>query len=754
MYSHHYAEQGMADVIGAALLLSALALAPFIGGGFGELTGGVLQILVIGGIGLRLAATPPVPPLAKGGRCVLPLADRGEDAPPLTKGGTGGVPGCKDSAEWVRVPGLWFLAAFAILMVASTFTSHCLYFSLNGLLFAFACLGAYVLSATVCRDKRIAAAAVWVLLVSAMLAAVLGIHEYAMSAGGGPNFWKAILKPGEHARLFGRFVNPSFFAGFLVIALPVTLAAYLVTRKTILSVFAGLGFVTNVLALMLTGAKWGIAAAVASLGIFFLLAIFTRSLRRSKFLRLLVICAVVIPVMLVFSPVVTSRIHAAEAGGSQVHSTEFRIRTWYATADMIDDRPWLGFGPGTYAITYPRYTVAGPTRLAHSSYLQTAAECGLPALAALLLLLGAVAHRSLMGITSGAVRPADHPREDEPASESITWADMVPFSGWRLVNCALFAALFGSAIRSLVDSDWYVLGVALPFWITAGVLVAQSGAAERESRYLSPISRWVSAGVCLAAILLSASFALGDYWAARARAAAEANSAQEAVSLFRRATAVSPLDPEYHRMLGVWAALGTGDFEYGLREINTAIRLAPNTSEGGWYARALLEGHRRNWRAAISDLKTALKFSPNSTQTLLRLAQAYRAIGDKRGCEAAFKRLIDIETSPYEEIKGTPEIVDTTYAVARAYFGAKAVQQKKYSSAVAHYQTAIGRLERWRESGDMRKVQKMMGMMTDQDEQANIELLRDCYYGLAAAYEGLGDRRHAADALAMAETLE
>lgn len=708
----------MADIIGAVLLLSALALAPFIGGGFGELAGGILQVLVIGGIGIRLLL------------------------------------GGKKAAGWAQVPGAWFLAAFVILTIVAAFTTHCVYFSLNAILFTFACLGAYILSAAVCRDKRIAAAAVWVLLASAMLAAVLGIHEYALSAGGGPNFWKAVLKPGEHARLFGRFVNPSFFAGFLVIALPVMLGAYLVTRKTLLAVFAGLGFVTNVLALMLTGAKWGIAAAVASLAMFFMLAILTRSLRRSRFVRLLVICVVVTPVMLMFSPVVTSRIHAAEAGGSQVHSTEFRIRTWYATIDMIGARPWLGFGPGCYAITYPRYTVAGPTRLAHSSYLQVAAECGVPALAALLLLLGAIAHRSLVGIASGSVRPADHPRDDEPASESITWADMVPFSGWRLVNCALFAALFGSAIRSLVDSDWYVLGVALPFWTAAGVLVAQSGAAERENRCLSPIFRWAGAVVCLGAVLLSASFAGGDYWATQARVAAEANSADVAVNLFRRAAVTSPLDPEYHRMLGIWAALGTGDFEYGLREVDAAIRLAPNTSEGGWYARALLEGYRHNWRAAISHLKTALKFSPNSTQTLLRLAEAYRAIGDRHGCENAFKRLIDIETSPYEEIKGTPEIVDTSYAVARAYFGAKAVQQKKYSSAVAHYQTAVDRLERWRESGDMRKVQKMMGMMTDQDERANMELLRDCYYGLAAAYEGLGDRRHAADALAKAEALQ
>jgi len=718
----------MADVTAVVLMLSALAIAPFVGGGFGELAGGVLQILVFAGMGCWL------------------LVRR------------------KNPAGLARAPGIWFAAALVLLVVASAYTTHSIYFSLNSLVFTLACLGAYVLAATVCRDKQVAAAAVWTLLVSAMLVSVLAIRQYAFEAGGGPNFWRSILSPGEHARLFGPFINPSFFAGYLVIALPVTLGAYLVTRRTVLAMLAGIGFTLDLLALMLTGAKFGIVAGVAALGIFFLLAIFTGSLRRARFARLLVICVVVLPLLILFSAPVRSRIQAAEAGGTQVHSTVFRIYTWQATLDMIIHRPWLGVGAGTFAITYPRYTVAGPTKLAHDSYLQVAAECGVPALAALLLLLGAIAHRSLVGISSGSIRPADHPREgsDEPASDSITWSDLVPFSGWRLMNCAVFAALFGSAIRSLVDSDWYVLGIALPFWMMAGALVAQSGAAESDTRkrgQSAPLTLWDSSllrgllvAICAAGILLSVSFGLGDFYANRAQSAAEArpDDAAPVVDLYRRATLVSPLAPEYHRQLGMWLGLGEGDFEAGEREVETSIHLAPDTSEGGWYAKALLEGERRDWPAAIASLQTALKFSPNSTQALHRLAQAYQAAGDQRGCESVFGRLLDIETSPYEEIKGTPELVDTTFAVARAYFGEKNLRHKRYNLAISGFQMAIDRLERWRSSGDMRKVQKMMGLVSAADERSNLDLLRQCYRGLAATYLGLGNKREAAVALAKA----
>lgn len=698
----------MADVIGSVLLLSVLALAPIIGGGLGELTNGILQILVFGGIGCWL------------------------------------LMGRKDSGQCARVPGLWFAAAFVLLSVISTIFTRAIYLSLNQLLLIVACMGAYMLSATVCRDKRMAAAAVWTLLLSALLISALGIRFYAITAGGGASFWKSILGPGEHDRLFGPFINPSFFAGYLVIALPITLGVYLVTRRAVLVMLAGIGFVVDVLALMLTGAKFGIVAAVAGLGLFFLLAIATKSLRRSRFARLLVMCVIILPLLMVFSAPVRSRIQAAESGGSQVHSTVFRVYTWEATWNMIKDHPWLGVGPGVYAITYPRYTIAGPTKLAHSSYLQTAAESGIPALVAFLLLLMAMARRSLLGIASGSTRPSYHQREapDEPDSDSIAWTDMIPFSAWRLMNCALFAGLVGSAVRSMVDSDWYVIGVSLPFWVVAGVMVAQSGAAQRDMP-MARTARWALAALCAVAVLMSASFGLGDWFAAGAKAAVDRKNVDAArvIDLYERASIVSPLDPEYHRMLGLW--LGSD------KEIDRSIDLARDTSEGGWYARALLAGSRRDWPTAISSLKTALHFSPNSTQTLDKLARAYRASGDMHGYESTLRKLLVIEDSPYEQVKGTPEIVDTTFAFAHAYFGGKYLERRKYGLALREFTAAIDRLERWRSSGVMRKVQQMMGG-SPADERERLDLLRECYKQLAAACTGIGNKAEAAESLSKA----
>jgi len=109
-----------------------------------------------------------------------------------------------------------------------------------------------------------------------------------------------------------------------------------------------------------------------------------------------------------------------------------------------------------------------------------------------------------------------------------------------------------------------------------------------------------------------------------------------------------------------------------------------------------------------------------------------------------------IEESPYEKIKGTPEIVDGTFAYAHAYCAAKYLRHRQYGPAIREYLDAIDRLERWRSSGDMRRVQEMMGLVNKVDEQDLLNLLRECYRKLAEAYTGMGNKADAAQALAKA----
>ncbi|MGI6295427.1 MAG: O-antigen ligase family protein [Armatimonadota bacterium] len=704
-------------MVSSVLLLLAIVLAPIIGGKLSTLTNGFLYLIILGGVCCRLF-------LAK-----------------------------DKSGAWLRVPGLWFAAAFLLAYIISTCFSRSVYFSLSQMVFFAACFGAYLLTSSLSDDRRMATATVWVLLLSALIISAMGVRDYALDTGGGIHFWRSLMGGGEHGRLFGPFLNPSFFAGYLVITLPVTLGIFLVTRRGLFVVLAGFAFVVQTLALMLTGAKFGIIAAVLSLGLFFLLAIVTKALRRSRFLRLLVLCAVLTPLLVLFSAPVKSRIQAAESGGSQVHSTVFRAYTWQATLDMIYAQPWLGTGPGTYPITYQEYTIAGPTRMAHNSYLQLAAESGVPAAGAFLLMLLALAVSALTGTIYGSSRRSDIPTEtaDEPAFGSVTWTDILPFSGWRLLNCALFAALFGSAVRSLVDSDWYISGIAIPFWVVAGVLVSRSGAADKKVN-LAPVARTAAGVGCVVLMVMMVSFSLGDLYANRAEAvyARNPNDAIQIIELYKKAVAASPLMPTYRRQLATWLSTQSAFDEEAYKQVDIAIKLARRTSEGGWFAKGVIAQNNHDLPLAISSFRKALVYHPNSTRTLYKLALIYRETDDMENFEAVLRRLMAIESSDYENIKGTPEIIDGTYAFAHAYFAEKYLARHYYSASIREYRAAINRLERWRASGDMREVQRRMGLVTKSDAEEMLQLLKDCYTGLSVAYSAIGNKAQAVKATAQA----
>ena len=684
----------------AVLLIGALILAPVIGGGFGELTSAILEILVLGGVVARLAS------------------DR--------------------RSAWMRPPGFAALVVFLGLLCLSAFFTECVYASLRSIVCAAACVAAYVLAASVCRDRRAAAAAAWGITAAGLAICAIGIRDYAVGTGGGIRFWKSLLQGGEHWRLFGTFVNPGFFAGFLAIGVPLALALYLAARKGTFALAAGIAVVLETAALLLTGTKFGVVSTAAAVIVFFALAVAAGSLARAHLKRLVFIALVLVPVLVIFSGPVTHRFKEAESGGTQVHSTRFRVFVWRSTINMIRDNLLVGLGPGTYDVAYPRYAVAGPTKYAHQSYLQIGAEAGVPALAAFLAALAAAAWRSLAAVVGGRRTAQTDDRQDR-AAEGLGWEDLLPESGRQIVNCGLFAALAASCIRNLVDSDWFVLGIALPFAGLAGVLMGRSGAVT------NPVypTRWWRVGLiiaCAIAILLTASFGLGDYFAPD-QAEAPADPAGTLTAYYAAAT-VSPLNPKYHREIGRFEAAVGSDLDLAAKEADAAIRLAP-TDASNYHVRGLIALREDDLRGALVWFDKALRFNPKSTQTIYQMAAAYRALGDARGCESSFRRLLEIENSPYEQIRGVPELVDLTYVWAHLYFGDKYSRQKKYTSAIAEYRAAIDRLERWRSNKQILEMQRTTGMLAPDEERRVLEQLRDAYSRLAEAYELVGDRHRA-----------
>ena len=135
-----------------------------------------------------------------------------------------------------------------------------------------------------------------------------------------------------------------------------------------------------------------------------------------------------------------------------------RLAMARAGAEMIAERPLIGQGPGMVEERYPLYRHPEAWRKTvphlHNSYLQIAAERGLPALACLLLLLALPLARAWRGLRRDPARQG-------PRAELLL---------------GVLAALVGVAVAALFEDSWGDTEVqrvtlalmALPFGLDAG----------------------------------------------------------------------------------------------------------------------------------------------------------------------------------------------------------------------------------------------------------------------------------------------
>lgn len=731
-------------MLNAIIIAAALVLSPVIGGGFGELANGVLQTLIFCTILLSVFIKREHLPNRQSEipavwtRIYFVLVILAGITLSILKHWYTSYFGLMMWPVYIafcffiwiviscrkRVVGAGILGIFLFICLISAFFGESVYFGIKQMLLWSACVGGYIAAAQILKNKKYAGAIIWSFILASMIVCVFGIRNYAISSGGGAAFWRALFSSGDHMRLFGPFINPGYFSGFLVIAIPVTLGVYLATRGKLPALLAGIALGIESIAIMLTGTKFGIVSALLALFVFIIFSILTKSIGRVQIIRIAAVAIIVLPLLIVFSRPLTSRVAEAEAGGSQVHSATFRTFTWKATANMIKNKPFAGVGTGLFEIAYPRYTIAGPTKYAHNSYLQIAAESGIPALAFFLAAGFLIAFSSIKELWKQRnVSIADE--NCITSGDDISLDNLIPANTWKVVSCAIFAALAGSAVRNVVDSDWYIGGIALSFSILAGFL------ASPEDSSNMPVSKSVRSAEIISLpimIILSITFGIGDYITS---SDIQPDNVYLAKQKYELASSISPLNPSYHRELAKYLSVDPDSQTESENEFKTAIELAP-TYASNYYTRALAAQVWNKPNETVFYLNKSLKYNPKSTQVLLMLANTYQQMNDIDNAETALKRLISIENTPYEQVKGTPEIVDTSFAFAHGYFADKYFAQKKYPQAAKEYEAVIDRLNRWKSNPDILKVARYSGVLTKEDEQKCMDLLDKAQMRLAA----------------------
>ena len=333
--------------------------------------------------------------------------------------------------------GLWLCARFATaphkLGALPDFTTQLtMIVSLLGAFLGFA--GAR----SAARFAALTVAAAWVVCAYALLQA----------AGVDPFVWKGAYGAGAlGSRAFSTLGNPYLCAAFLAVAVPVALTLDLDPETPAplrLAALALLPFAAAASAL--TGSLVGAAAFAASCavyGLFVCAALRTPAAFKSGALALLVGAAAGGAALLATAP------GARREAWS--YTEEFRALTAAAEVKMIAERPLAGFGPGAFAIEYPRFRPAEVVRMegpGHNTMTQypelpllgAAVELGLVGAVLWLWMFGAALWTGARG--AGALRRAGAMSESVYAggfaaaaagalvSAHFDWSGAMPAPGW------------------------------------------------------------------------------------------------------------------------------------------------------------------------------------------------------------------------------------------------------------------------------------------------------------------------------------
>ena len=240
------------------------------------------------------------------------------------------------------------------------------------------------------------------LLLAAASQALFGIYQFATQAG--PD---EFLLLGRFLRAYGTFRQPNPFAGYLGLAAP--LAASLAIWAWTASRAARRG--PSPLVIDVVPSRWQqvalpLAAVIICLGVLVswsrgawlglaaaLLVVFLAHARRAAPVLILTAAAVALVVVgfgltELLPPSISARIGdlgsylgIVDVARTEVTDASFavveRLAHWQAAINMWTDHPWLGVGPGNFAVAYEAYRLPrwqDALGHAHNIYLNVAGE--------------------------------------------------------------------------------------------------------------------------------------------------------------------------------------------------------------------------------------------------------------------------------------------------------------------------------------------------------------------------------------------
>ena len=228
-------------------------------------------------------------------------------------------------------------------------------------------------------------------------------------------------------------------------------------------------------------------------------------------------------------PDTAERVHGGVTGTDAGGSTRFAL--WQGTLKVIQAEPLHGAGPDGLFLSFPVHRprdLGGAfdsydlvAQSSHNLVLDTAANYGIPALAALITLVALCSLNSIRQVRSRA-------RSSGTSDAPWAWSGLAAYGALTMLNPVSLAA-------------------HVVFFVALGLLAADGQvAAPRRSTAVSPALRMVAVTpALLAALFLAVRLPLADYWANQGWEDYAAKRFDPASGHYERAADTMPLERRY-----------------------------------------------------------------------------------------------------------------------------------------------------------------------------------------------------------------
>ena len=279
--------------------------------------------------------------------------------------------------NWIKTPLDWpLLCLLALCLLSSVFSVHP-YTSIWSLILLLNYLTIFYLTLHLIRTRSQLRHFIYLIIGIATFLSVFGLFK---RFGSNPFPWWNYTDISQSIfRLSSTFGNPDHLAGYMEMALPLTLGLLLWGYrggKLILMIYLSCLTLTALVLSLSRGAWFG---AMVSLAFMSIALLSDRQFQSKRLLLTLIGGFFVVAFVVLASTPVVERIRTFEQG-ERMPSLADRVKVWAKVVDLIDDYPVVGTGPGTFAVAYTRYQPPGLVSrftMAHNDYLHFVSEAGL-----------------------------------------------------------------------------------------------------------------------------------------------------------------------------------------------------------------------------------------------------------------------------------------------------------------------------------------------------------------------------------------